>query len=357
MAIFKRGKTYWIRFTAPDGTRIRESAQTTNPQLAAKFETKRKHELFEAHKMGVAVDRPFPEAVKHFLKAKRLEGLRTVDTYQQQLEWWQQQFEGVSLQQIDEGRIVSGILVKADEVTHLGDVPTPATLNRYLAALRACLNMAHNARWIIRVPKFVGYDEPKARIRWLTSEERAALLIACPEHWRGMVRLSLATGLRQSNVRAMQWDWVDFETKTLTIPGQHFKNGNEFCIPLNAEAIEVLREQEGRHGQFVFTYNGEPITQISHEAWKQTLARAGIEDFRWHDLRHTWATDMARKGVPTHALQKLGGWETMAMVNKYAHHDVESLRQYVESPSSPTPEQKVAQNWHKQGERRLKLVA
>jgi integrase len=335
MALYKRGKTWWVRFTAPDGTPVRESTKTDNDKLAEQYEAKRKHDLFMEDKMGIKADRSFSEASKHFLAVK--DDLRSVNCYEQQLKWWAEQFKNVTLQKIDEDIITTAIMAKKQEGA------SNATLNRYLAALRATLNEAERRRWIMRAPVIAEFSEPKERVRWLTDEEATNLLAACPEHWRGMVRMSLATGLRQSNVRAMRWTWVDFERETLTIPGEFFKNGKDFAIPLSEEALAVLRAEQGKHDEFVFTWHGDPITQISHTAWKATLARAGIENFRWHDMRHTWATRMTRKNVPTQALQKLGGWETMAMVNKYAHHDVESLRNFVQDLSKPT-EKNVAQD-------------
>jgi hypothetical protein len=78
----------------------------------------------------------------------------------------------------------------------------------------------------------------------------------------------------------------------------------------------------------VFTYRGKPITSISNETWKRALEKADIKDFRWHDLRHTWASMLIQAGVPAKALQVLGAWETPSMVDKYAHQDTDSLRPY-----------------------------
>lgn len=342
MALYQRGTTWWVRFTAPDGSQVRESTKTEDKKLAAQYEAKRRNDVFMEHKLGVKADRPFKDAVDHFLEVK--DSLRSVACYKQQLEWWQEQFATVMLQQIDEERITKALMGKKREGASNG------TLNRYTAALRAALNEAARVKWIMRTPSFREFDEPKERVRWLTDDEVSRLLAACPDHWRGMVTLSLATGLRQANVRAMRWSWVDFERQALLVPGECFKNGKDFAIPLPPEAVEALRKEEGKHEEFVFTYHGKPITQISHTAWKAVLERAGIEDFRWHDMRHTWATRMTRKGVPTQALQKLGGWETMAMVNKYAHHDVESLRQYVVAEAP-------AQNPAQRRKPDLKLVA
>lgn len=72
----------------------------------------------------------------------------------------------------------------------------------------------------------------------------------------------------------------------------------------------------GKHPERVFTFRGKPINSANTKAWHAALKRAGIEDFRWHDLRHTWATWQRQAGTPTHELQQLGGWRTGAMVER-----------------------------------------
>ena len=96
-------------------------------------------------------------------------------------------------------------------------------------------------------------------------------------------------------------------------------------MPLNEMAPNVLRRQIGKHPTRVFTFRGEPIVQVNTKAWTSALERAGIEDFRWHDLRHTFATWHRHAGTPTHELQKLGGWKTGAMVERYVHVAPEAL--------------------------------
>ena len=86
-------------------------------------------------------------------------------------------------------------------------------------------------------------------------------------------------------------------------------------MPLNDTAMQVVREQRGKHPTRVFTYKGQPIKQANKRAWYNALKRAGIEDFRWHDLRHTWATWHAQAGTPELVLQRLGGWADLRMVS------------------------------------------
>jgi integrase len=78
----------------------------------------------------------------------------------------------------------------------------------------------------------------------------------------------------------------------------------------------------------VFTYDGNPVKQVSTKAWYKALKRAGIEKFRWHDFRHTWASWHVQNGTPLHVLQELGGWETPSMVCRYAHLASEHLAAY-----------------------------
>ena len=68
------------------------------------------------------------------------------------------------------------------------------------------------------------------------------------------------------------------------------KGNKAIPVPLNKDAMAVLNKQKGQHPEYVFTYRGRPISQVNTKAWRKALQRAGIEDFRWHDLRHTWAS-------------------------------------------------------------------
>ena len=90
-------------------------------------------------------------------------------------------------------------------------------------------------------------------------------------------------------------------------------------VPLNKVACQVIQRQLGKHPRFVFTYNGRPVKAVNTRAWKKALRAAGIEDFRWHDLRHAWASRHIQSGTSTAELQELGGWQSAEMVRRYAH--------------------------------------
>jgi integrase len=102
------------------------------------------------------------------------------------------------------------------------------------------------------------------------------------------------------------------------------------AVPLNADAMVLVQQRPGKHVTHVFSYNGKPIIQVSTKAWYAALERADIRDFRWHDLRHTWASWHVQNGTPLFALQELGGWESAEMVRRYAHLAADHLAPYAE---------------------------
>src|ERR1700690_3187677 len=118
--------------------------------------------------------------------------------------------------------------------------------------------------------------------------------------------------------------------RTAWIHPDQAKARKAIAVPLSAAAVIGIREQIGKHLKHVFRYQGKSVTQVNTRTWRTALMRVGIEDFRWHDLRHTWASWHVQAGTPLHVLQELGGWETTEMVRRYAHLSSEHLAPYVE---------------------------
>src|SRR6185437_3411542 len=125
------------------------------------------------------------------------------------------------------------------------------------------------------------------------------------------------TGLRRSNVTGLLWSQVDLARRTAWIHADQAKARKAIAVPLSAAAVIVIREQIGKHSTHVFSFRGKPVRQVNTKAWRAALKRVGIEDFRWHDLRHTWTSWHVQAGTPLYVLQDLGSWECVAMVRKY----------------------------------------
>ena len=166
----------------------------------------------------------------------------------------------------------------------------------------------------------------------LTREEATRLLAALAPHQRQLMRFALATGLRQSNVLHLKWSQVDFERRTAWIHADEAKAREAIGVPLNGEAMAVLRDERGKHPTSVFTFHRRPLKSMNTKAWKKGLKRAGIENFRWHDLRHVWATWHVMAGTTLGELQELGAWKSETMVKRYSHFAPEQLRRAADRP-------------------------
>lgn len=238
---------------------------------------------------------------------------RTHQTDVHYVRWLQPYFRGKLLTELTRDAIA-----QVAEIKREGSSPTSA--NRLLALIRAILNRAAGEwEWIERAPFIRLYKEPPHRIRWLKPDEVRALLDALPDYMAEMARFALATGLRRGNVLGLEWSQVDLTRRVAWIYGDQAKAGRDIHVTLNGTAMAVLERQEGKHPTRVFTYQGKPIVHFQQTAWNNALSKAGIENFRWHDLRHTWASWLAQEGVPMHVLKEMGGWRDADMVLRYAH--------------------------------------
>ncbi|MBQ9600708.1 MAG: site-specific integrase [Neisseriaceae bacterium] len=198
---------------------------------------------------------------------------------------------------------------------------TNATKNRFIQLIRAILNRAMKQwEWLETVPYFSLYSEPKCRIRWLTTDEAQRLIATAPPYLSRIIRFSLSTGLRRSNVQFLRWSQIDLNRKVAWFAADNMKSGRPLGVSLNEPAMQVLYEQQGKHDVFVFTNSkGTPLKNWQWRDWKMALKKAEIENFRFHDLRHTWASWLVQRGVPLVVLQEMGGWESVSMVQRYAH--------------------------------------
>lgn len=328
MGLYQRkpSKVWYVDITKPDGTRYRSSTNTENKQLAKEFHDKLKRDLWEQSKLGVKPSRTLKEATEMFLNEKRTK--KTIAELEHFMGWWLEQFgEKALLTDVTQERIIEVIEAKRKSGV------SPSTCNRYLAPLRACLRLATlKYQWLDKnqLPTFFMYKEPKGRVRWLTPADMTRFIEACPAHLKPVALFSLATGLRRSNVIRLRWSQVDMQRQCIHIDGDEMKGGKDIAIPLSAEAMSVVTQQIGKHHEFVFTFRGRPFKVISSDTWKLIIEKAGLEDFRWHDLRHCWATAMVRGGVPLHVIQVLGAWKSEKMVLRYGHQNTDSLKPYTE---------------------------
>lgn len=130
-----------------------------------------------------------------------------------------------------------------------------------------------------------------------------------------MMIFSLKTGLRESNVTLLGRDQVDMSQRIFYIEGDDIlKSEKAFVVPLSDTAVKVIKRKVGKHPTNGFTYKSNPIRRANTNSFSKACEKVGIENLRWHDLRHTWATGHIQRGTPLEVLQELGGWSDYKMV-------------------------------------------
>ncbi len=317
--IYKRPDSgfWWINATLPNGKRVRQSAGTDVKEDAEAYLAKLKLDAYRETHFGIKPQRSWQEAVVRYLELKRT--LRSFSDVQRICRFLDPYLGSMMLNQINGDvvwSVVQGELKKGNK---------PATVNRYLSTMRSLLRMARDEwQWIDNFPKIRLLGGEVERDRWLTHEEADRLICFCAPHLAALVRFALATGCRAAEITGLEWSRVDLNRHTAWL--NKTKNGTPRGVPLNEDAIEVLREQIGKSLTHCFTYEGEPIRwQISNTAWHTALKTSGIEDFRFHDLRHTWASWHRQAGTSCDELKDLGGWKSRIMVDRYAKFATENL--------------------------------
>ena len=312
MSLYKRkdSSLYWIKLHHR-GKIIQRSTGTADKVKAQEYHDRLKASLWEQERLGVRPRYSWQQAAGRWIEETSHKATHKDDIAK--LKWLHSILGDLMLDEITLDVIAR---IKAARLKEA----SKSTANRFLALVRAILKRAvEEWDWLEKAPKVKLFKESEGRVRFITPEQVQALLRELPPHQQDMVVFSLQTGLRQSNVLKLEWLQVNLEQGHMWVNAADSKNRKPIAVPLNREALAVLHRQLGKHPVRVFTYSGKPISHANTHAWKNALKRAGIEDFRWHDLRHTWASWHRMQGTPTHELQQLGGWKTGAMVERYAH--------------------------------------
>ena len=308
---------WWVRYADANGKIRRE--KTGNKSAAIKLYYKRKTEVLEGKKLPEKLRArkvSFAELAKDALEYSKAHkrSYRDDEVRMARLREWlgQRPAESVSPQEIERW-----LLAKAEDLK-------PATLNRYRALLSLVYRLAmqngkvqSNPARLVRQRK-----EENGRIRFLSTEEELALRAAIRKDYlnrEAELDLALNTGLRRSEQFGLTWDGVDFERRVLTV--LRSKNGEARHIPLNDAAILALRSVEAYKNGSPYVFLASDGTRLcSPRFWfSAAVEAAGLKDFTWHCLRHTFASRLVMAGVDLRTVQELMGHKTIQMTVRYAH--------------------------------------
>lgn len=351
MSITLRGGVWHCHFVTPSGKRIRRSLGTGDKKQAQELHDKLKAEAWRVDQIGDLPARTFEECCIRWLREK--EDKRSLDDDRTKIEFFLQHFSGRDISTITAEQVndaVSKMInrrhlriwqTRRDSAVRKGKEPPPyvakpvsqATKSQHLSFMRGLLRaVANDWGWIKTAPVIKTKKPVSKRIRWLTRDEAERLIECMPESIKPVVIFALATGLRRSNILDLEWQQVDMQRKVAWVNPENAKAGKAIGVALNDTACRVLRDQIGKSSKWVFVHtkpkhrpDGTVTPAIrkmrvdDNQAWNIGLRKAGIEDFRFHDLRHTWASWLIQSGVPLSVLQEMGGWESIEMVRRYAH--------------------------------------
>ena len=264
--------------------------------------------------------------------------------YRRHLEWWRDAIGNVPLIDVT-GRILTKHRDRLLREGGAGDEPIgPATVNRYLASLSHAFTVAERTlEWTDSNPvhRVERLEEPEGRERFLDPDEILALLKAAKANrsksMYPIVVLALSTGMRQGEILGLRWHEIDFDAGNITLTKERTKTSKRRVVPLVGHAMEVLREWSRVREidtDLVFPGrrrpNGDRKPLNIRVTWGNILREAGIEDYRFHDNRHSAASYLLMTGASDMEVAGILGHETLAMVKRYSHMSDQHRRKVLE---------------------------
>lgn len=312
MSLYRVGAIWYVDIQTGRG-RTRRSTGTDDRRQAQEYHDQLAAAAWREDRLGDAPARTWADAVAEWLalKTRGRADLSTLRAVRSRLP------AATPLRDVTAGRLETAL-----------EGLQGASWNRAYSTLRAVLNVAHARGWIAAVPKLKPRPVEPGRVRWLTADEWTRLHAALPELHADMAAFAVFTGLRQQNVLRLEWSQVDLRRAVAWANAEQVKSRRAVGVPLNAQAMEILNRRAGNGSRWVFpgpSKAGAPIYQPG-KPWAKAMRDTGIENFRWHDLRHTWAAWHVMSGTSLHELKELGGWSSFDLVLVYAHLAPDRLR-------------------------------
>ncbi len=350
--IYQRGRTWWLDFVHRGDRHVVRIGSNINRTVAKEIAQVERGKILRGE-AGIGKKRKdvsLEKATEEFLaRAEANLKPNTVRGYRACLKQISQSalFAGKRLGQITawaverykQDRLKDGVRVR---------------VNRELATLKALFNHCGELGLYEGENPVDGVDflpEPKTRLRYLEPEEEAGLLEVAREPLRSVILVGIHAGLRiQAEALSLCWSDIDLKRGLLTVQAAYAKNGTNRTVPLNSVLQGALARLQAtaKGGERVFTSprSGKPLRSIRN-AFELAREKAGLgDDVTPHTLRHTFASRLAMAGVDLRTIQELGGWKTLALVERYSHlsprHRAEAVERIVKIPQPFSQQPDVA---------------
>lgn len=338
--IYKRGNMYWICYADPFGKIRYESSKSSAFKDAQGLLVRRKKEVQEGISPVPArqiANHPFSELAEHY-KAWGVGRQRGFQTKIDHLRQLTAIFGNLPLRSFTSRML-------EEWQTQRMERNKPSTVNRMLATLKHMFTkaveweMVEETVWK-RVRKVKLLPENNRRLRFLSKEECQQLVAVCNSYLKPIVVTALNTGMRKGEILGLQWD-KNIDLRHGFILLDMTKNGERREIPINSTLREMLHKLPRRiDSPYVFTDETGNRFQDIKKGFGAACRRAGIKDFHFHDLRHTFASHLVMAGVDLTTVKELLGHKTLTMTLRYAHlsptHKVNAV-QLLDSTLSEKP--------------------
>lgn len=328
MGLVRRGKVYWMDFMYA-GTRVRRSTGTSDKRLAEAILGKVKSQIIEGRFFDKReeLSRTFDEMMnRYFDERSALKSPKSCIRDKSALKHLLPVFGSKLLVDVTPKELA------AYKVQRRAEGAAAATINKELQLVRHAFNVAMREwEWCQGNPMHrVALERVHNEVdRWLTMEEEARLMAASSPWLQEIILFALNTGMRQGEILNLHWEHVDFARGVLVV--MKSKNGTRRTIPLMTPVYKLLSDMQLRtgltKGPVFHSPRGNSIkARYLVREFCKVRDKAGIPDFRFHDMRHTLATRLVQQGVDLYTVQRILGHKTGVMTQRYAHHSPESLR-------------------------------
>ncbi|MBP9763992.1 MAG: tyrosine-type recombinase/integrase [Gammaproteobacteria bacterium] len=335
--LVKRGKTWHIEKRIL-GYRLRESSGTESLSEAESYLARRIEEIRQAKVYGVRPKRSFKEAATKYLLEKQHKASIADDA--DNLKLVCRYIGDLTLEQVHNGTLLP--FIKARQA--MGR--KTKTINNALGVVRHLLNLAssewideNGLTWLHVAPKIKLLPVYDARGAYpLSWDEQILLFNQLPDHLKQMAIFKVNVGCREQEVCQLRWKWEiqvpELNTSVFIVPShivkqgklqQLVKNGNDRLIVLNNAAQAVIEQVRGINQEYVFTYQGRPVSKMNSSAWRRARKAVSLPRVRVHDLKHTFGRRLRAAGVSREDRQDLLGHKSRHITTHYSAAELHNL--------------------------------
>lgn len=336
MSVYKRGNTWYIDYYDQYGRRHRESVGR-NKRQAEQVLAKRKAQVVENEFFDVKKREKITLAEMATIYMKNY-------SEPSKKSHWRDKISLKNILSVLGNKYLHEVIsldIEKYKAKRLKEVKG-STINRELACLKSIYNKAMEWGKIDRNPvtKVKLFRENNGRIRFLNQQEMKRLISTAANHLKPIIIIAVNTGMRKSEILNLKWEDIDFNQKIITI--RNSKHGDKREVPMNSIVYDILWDlsQGKSNDSFLFTKPGGRRLRDIKSSFKGAVKRANIKNFRFHDLRHTFASHLVMQGSDFKTVQELMGHKTIQMTLRYSHLSPDHKRKAVEDL-----EKNIVTNW------------